>query len=117
MPWKSLSPAILEPVKKALQARRAHPALSRGGRVPLLAERDQLVMAKVTPEETVLVGVNLANEPKEVTVDVSNKVLVPGSALQPVLGESAAAFVPETGQIRWKLPAMSTVMVAGKTRP
>ncbi len=115
MPWKSLNPAILEPVKRALQVRREHPTLSRGSRVPLFAERDQLVMAKVTPEETVLVGVNLASEPREVTVDAS-RVLVPGSALQPVLGESTAAFVPETGQVRWKLPAMSTVMVAAKTK-
>jgi cyclomaltodextrinase / maltogenic alpha-amylase / neopullulanase len=116
MPWKSLNPAILEPVKRALQARREHPALSRGSRVSLLAERDQLVMAKVTPEETVLVGVNLASEPREVTVDAS-KVLTAGASgasLQPVLGESAAVFVPETGRIRWKLPAMSTVMVAAR---
>jgi hypothetical protein len=115
MPWKSLNTAILEPVKKTFQVRREHPALSRGGRIPLLAGKEQLVMAKVAPEETVLVGVNLSGEAREVTVDASG-VLAPGAALQPVLGESSASFT-EGGQIRWKLPPMSTVMVAARAKP
>ncbi len=115
MPWKILNPAILDPVKLALQARREHPALARGARVSLLAEKSQLVLAKVTPEETVLVGVNLAAEPVEVTVDVS-KILAPDAALEPVLGQSTVVRVPDTGRIRWKLPAMSTVMVAARGR-
>ncbi|HKI02039.1 MAG TPA: hypothetical protein VKK31_08670 [Thermoanaerobaculia bacterium] len=71
-------------------------------------------MAKVIPGETVFVGVNLANEPKEVSVDASG-LLAAGAALQPVLGESAAAFAAETGQLRWRLPAMSTVMVSASS--
>jgi hypothetical protein len=70
-------------------------------------------MAKVTPEETLFVGVNLASEPKEVSVDASG-LLAAGAALQPVLGESTATFTAENGQLRWKLPPMSTVVVGAK---
>ncbi|HEV8583147.1 MAG TPA: alpha-amylase family glycosyl hydrolase [Thermoanaerobaculia bacterium] len=112
MPWKELDAGLVSQIGRILQTRREHPVLSRGGRIPLLADRDQLVMAKVTPEETVLVGVNLAGEPKEVSVDVSG-LLAGSAALQPLLGESSASLTPES-HLRWKLPALSTVMVAAK---
>ena len=110
MPWKNLDTAQVARVRAILEARREHPALSRGGRIPLLAERDHLVMAKVAPEETVLVGVNLSGEPREVTVDVSG-LLPGGAALAPVLGEAPAAAV-EGGRLTWRLPPLSTVLVA-----
>ncbi|HEX6901074.1 MAG TPA: alpha-amylase family glycosyl hydrolase [Thermoanaerobaculia bacterium] len=117
MPWKSLDEGLIAQVRRILQTRREHPALFRGGRVPLLAARDHLVMAKVTPEETVFVGVNLAGEPREVAVDAAG-LLASGTALRPLLGESAATYDAEKGQLRWKLPALSTVMVsAGGTAP
>ncbi|HEV2845660.1 MAG TPA: alpha-amylase family glycosyl hydrolase [Thermoanaerobaculia bacterium] len=111
MPWKNLDEGLVAQVRRILQTRREHPALSRGGRVPLLAARDHLVMAKVTPEEKVFVGVNLAGEPREVVVDAAG-LLTPGAALRPILGESAATYDAEKGQLRWKLPALSTVMVS-----
>lgn len=116
MPWKSLNQGLIDQTRKILQTRREHPALSHGGRIPLLADRDQLVMAKVTPEETVLVGVNLSDQPREVTVDAAG-LLGAGATFQPVLGESAAAFSADTGQLRWKLPALSTAMVSVKAKP
>lgn len=112
MPWKGLNEELMGQVRKALEARRAHPALSRGGRTPLLADRDLLVMAKATPEETVLVGVNLASEPKEISVDAS-RLLPKGAALVPLLGD-APATLSETGQVKWRLPALSTVMVVAR---
>lgn len=110
MPWKSLDEGLMARVRRILQTRREHPALSRGGRVPLLAAKDHLVMAKVTPEEKILVGVNLAAEPREVVVDAAG-LLPAGAALRPLLGDSAATYDAAKGQIRWKLPALSTVLV------
>jgi glycosidase len=115
MPWKSLNENLMGQVRQALETRRAHPALSRGGRIPLLADRDQLVMAKVAPGETVLVGVNLASEPREVTVDVSGLLPVGTPALQPALGDAPASIRAETGQLKWRLPALSTVLVSVPT--
>jgi glycosidase len=115
MPWKNLNEDLMGQVRKALETRRAHPALSRGGRIPLLADRDQLVMAKVAPGETILVGVNLANEPKDITVDLAG-LLAPGATtLQPLVGNSPAS-VGETGQLKWHLPALSTVLVSVPAR-
>jgi glycosidase len=118
MPWKDLNQALVAQTRKILRNRREHPALSRGGRIPLLAEREQLVMAKVAPEETVLVGVNLSGEPREVVVDAAAILagVKAGAALQPILGESAAT-VQEDGRLHWKLPPASTVMVALKAAP
>jgi glycosidase len=114
MPWKSLNEDLVAQVRKSLETRRAHPALSRGGRIPLLADRDQLVMAKVAPGETILVGVNLASEAKDVTVDLAG-LLPPGAAgtaaVQPLVG-SAPASVTEAGQLKWHLPPLSTVLVS-----
>ncbi|MFL6194066.1 MAG: alpha-amylase family glycosyl hydrolase, partial [Thermoanaerobaculia bacterium] len=111
MPGKGLNESLVARTRTILKTRREHPALSRGGRIPLLADRNQLVMAKVTPEETVLVGVNLAAEPKEIEVDIAG-LLAAGATLRPVLGESAATWDAGTGRLRWKLPPLSTVMVA-----
>lgn len=111
MPWQSLDKALVAQVAKILKTRREHPALSRGGRIPLLAAKDHLVMAKVTPEETVFVGVNLGNEAKDVVVDASG--LLSGEVtLTPLLGDTSASFTPGTGQLKWRLPAASTVLVA-----
>jgi len=112
MPWNDLNTALGAQVRQALAARRSHPALTRGGRLPLLAERDILVMAKVAAEETALVGVNLGGEPREVTLDVAG-LFAGETNLAPVLGTAPATVSPE-GQLRWKLPAMSTVVVAVK---
>src|SRR6185312_695614 len=100
MPWKNLNEDLEARFRKALETRRAHPALSRGGRIPLLAERDQLVMAKIAPGEA-----------KDVTVDLAG-LLPPAAATLPPLVGDAPATVTETGQLKWHLPALSTVLVS-----
>lgn len=110
MPWKSLNEDLEGRFRKAVEARRAHPALSRGGRIPLLADRDQLVMAKVAPGETILVGVNLASEAKDVTLDLAGLLPAGAATLPPLVGD-APATVTETGQLKWHLPPLSTVLV------
>jgi cyclomaltodextrinase / maltogenic alpha-amylase / neopullulanase len=109
MPWGKLDTALIARIRAILQARKKHPALTRGGRIPLLSDKDVLVQAKVTPEETVLVGVNLSAAPRTVEIDPAG-LWRPGALLVPLLG-GPGADVGEDGRLRWELPPVSTVMV------
>jgi cyclomaltodextrinase len=109
MPWQKLDTALTGRLRAILQARKQHPALTRGGRLPLLADKDVLVQAKLAPEETVLVGVNLSAAPREVELDTAG-VLPPGAKLAPLLGDAPAA-VGENGRLKWQLPPLATVML------
>lgn len=115
MPWSSLDKGLMGRIQKILQLRREHPALTRGARLPLLAERDLLVMAKVTPEETVLVGVNLSGAPRKVDLDLAG-LLPAGAKPQPLLGEGPAT-VTEAGRLEWTLPANGTWLLAAPALP
>jgi glycosidase len=110
MPWGKLDAGLTGRIRDILKVRREHPALTRGERRPLLADKDILVMAKVAPEETVLVGVNLSGAPREVELDAAG--LVPaGAKTVPLLGAAAPA-AGENGRLKWQLPPLSTVMLA-----
>lgn len=115
MPWGKLDQALLGRIQKVLQLRREHPALTRGGRLPLLADRETLVMAKVVPEETVLVGVNLSGTPRKVELDVTGLVVFAGTGAgakpQILLGDSSAVLA-ENGRLEWTLPARGTWMLS-----
>ncbi len=111
MPWDSLDEALVSRVRKVLAARRAHPALWRGGRFPIRAEKELLLMAKKDATETVLVGVNLGKEPREVEVDLAGLV-ADGATLKSALGDSTFVPVPDSRKIRWRLPALSTSLLA-----
>ncbi len=111
MPWDSLDEALIARVRKVLEVRRAHSSLSRGGRLPIRAEKELLVMAKRDTEETALVGVNLGKEPREVEVDLTGLV-ADGTTLKSALGNSTFAPVSDSRKIRWRLPALSTSILA-----
>ena len=110
MPWGSLDAALVARVAKVLEVRRAHPSLWRGARLPIRAGKELLVMAKKDGGETTLVGVNLGKE-SEVEVDLDGLV-AEDVALRSVLGESTFAPVPGSRRIRWRLPALSTSILA-----
>jgi glycosidase len=102
MPWSALDEARIAKVRRALEARAAHPALRRGARLPLYADRQAIVMAKVSPEETLLVGSNVSDAPVTVTFDAPP----PATAFTPVLGTSSPTR-GEDGRLRWVLPPKS----------
>lgn len=113
MPWRALNENLFRQVSGALHARRRHPAMTHGARLPLVAEQDRLVMAKVAPQETLLVGVNLASEPAAVELDLGG---LPASTFEAVLGESlpkagAGGEDGEAAPLTWTLPPGSTVIV------
>lgn len=56
-------------------------------------------------------GVNLGKAPREVEVDLAGLV-ADGAALKSILGESTFTPVPESRKIRWRLPALSTSILA-----
>ncbi len=117
MPWGHLDQALMGRIQKILKLRREHPALTRGGRLPLLADRDVLVMAKTAPEETVLVGVNLSGAPRKLALDVAG--LQPdGAQPQQLLGDGPAV-ASAGGHLDWTLPPRSTsiISVSGLPKP
>ncbi len=110
MPWGSLNEPLVQRVSAVLGGRRDHPALTHGGRVLLMSDDDSLVMMKVHPDETVLVGVNVAKKATAVS-------FAPGSWLSadvsfaPLL-DAPAPEVDADGKLQWTLPPISTSLVS-----
>ena len=71
---------------------------------------DVLVQAKRAPEETVLVGINLAATPRTVEIDPAGLWPV-GATPVPLLGASPPVPAGD-GRLQWQLPPLSTVMLA-----
>lgn len=100
--WENLDEGLRGRVAKVFQTRRDHPALTRGERRGLFADREVLVMAKLVPEQTVLVGVNLASTPREVVLELD------AAGFAPLLGDTAPAM--SDGKTVWRLAANATSM-------
>jgi alpha-amylase len=106
MPWSKLDTQLTERVAAILKLRSQWPALTRGGRLPVLVEDHVLVMRKTHPAGDVLVAVNLA--------DTERTVALPAAALggrsagwTAVLG-STAPEAGDAGTVTWRLPPLST---------
>ena len=113
MPWDSLDRAYVQEIAAILQARRQHPALGRGARLPLATGRDFLVMAKVAPEETALVAVNLRTE--ERTVEFELGTLVDrGATLETLAGVTRPVSADGDAHWTWELPPLSASIVVHK---
>jgi glycosidase len=114
MPWGKLDQALIARVRDVLQARKAHSALGRGGRLPLVADRDVEVFAKVVATETALVGINLGATAREVVLDLG---AVPAQGLAPVVGPASAPTRAADGRLRWLLPPKSASIAAAAVAP
>jgi cyclomaltodextrinase / maltogenic alpha-amylase / neopullulanase len=110
MPWDGLNRPMVDMVSSYLKARRDHPVLYRGARLPLLAGPDTLVMAKREsgPGGTTvaLVGVNLGAADQTLTVPLAG-LLAPGTILTPLAGGGPAPLIAG-GTLTWTLPARTT---------
>lgn len=143
MPWDRLDPQRIARLGALFAARAAHPALARGARWPVQADRTSLVMAKTTADQTALVGVNLAAEPRTIEIDGS-RWFRDGAVPASVVGASSVAPATPAGApageepaaatsggaaggaprprdaarsiLRWTLPPMSTSIIAGPRR-
>ncbi|HYD99519.1 MAG TPA: alpha-amylase family glycosyl hydrolase [Alphaproteobacteria bacterium] len=106
MPWDGLDRAMVDRVSAYLKLRRENPVLRSGERVPLLADDTALVMAKREGGRVALVGVNLSDSPREVTVRAAG-LLQPGAALAPATGGEAPRVAAD-GTVTWRLAPVST---------
>lgn len=106
MPWDSLNQEMIGRVSAFLKARREHPSLTHGGRLPIFSDQDVLVMVKIGEDETALVGVNLGTEERRVELGAA----VPAGTSFTALG---TAPVPEAsdGGWTWRLPPGATSIV------
>lgn len=108
MPWDSLDEPLIERIRQVLRARAEYDALSRGGRLPLSADDDTLLMAKVYTDQVFLVAVNRSDESREVAVDLG--VLAESdSTFEAVLG-STAPERGEDGALGWRISPQSTAI-------
>lgn len=112
IPWDELDQDLLAQVQKLLAARRDHPALGHGARLPLLVDKDVLVFAKRHHQEIALVGVNLGNGPRRIELDLGT--LAGAGDFAALLGPAPARA---GGKITWELPALATSIGVVPTRP
>ncbi len=117
MPWAKLDAALVEKTARIFTARRAHPALIHGERLPLLADKTGIAFAKRTADETIVVASNLGTAPREITFDA--KGLAPtDSTFEPLFGEAKPSFATAEGNtLRWTLPPLSTTAVVVRPAP
>ena len=108
MPWGDLDERLIASVSAILGGRRSHPALTHGGRIPLMSSEDKLVMMKVHPDETLLVAVNLANVEQTVSFDPGAHVHA-DATFEPLLN-APGPDIADDGTVRWVLPPISTSM-------
>lgn len=111
MPWEALDAKLVERVRGVLAARKAHPVLARGARLPLFADRDALVMARLDGEETLLVGVNPGKASRVVSF-AAGALTGEKASFELILGSPGAALPEPAGSgLRWALPPASTLVV------
>lgn len=105
MPWDKLDTTLIERVSGVLRLRAQLPAITRGGRLPILADDDVLVMRKTHPSGDVLVAVNVSGSERTVTLPAA---AADGTTdWTAVLGSTAPRPAPD-GSITWTLPPLST---------
>ena len=106
-------PATLSYMQKLGGARKAHPALSKGTwTAPLWAEWDFLAYARVLPEETAVVLINIGGGEKAGELDVGPAGLADGAQLDEVLAGGSAGV--SAGKMPFSLPAMTAAIYVTK---
>jgi cyclomaltodextrinase len=93
---------LLEYFKGAIALRHAHPALRRGQFIQLFAAGDVFAFARRDEQETLIVALNVAAEPCEVSVP-AGAYYPDGTSLRHVFGQGMARPVSD-GRIAILLP-------------
>ncbi len=110
MPWGSLDQELIDRFSAVLAARAANPAMSRGGRRPLHADEETLVMIKTHDSGDLLVGVNAAAEPRTLRFPAP-AATADGLSFRRVLGDTVPSPVAER-TLDWTLAPNSTFVAA-----
>ncbi|MEJ2522584.1 MAG: alpha-amylase family glycosyl hydrolase [Gammaproteobacteria bacterium] len=105
MPWDDLDESAVAAVAEIFRARREHPVMSHGIRLPLLADDKTLVMARMHEGSLALVGVNLDAEARTVEFEFP-----PAAAgFEPLFGGAVPARI-DGARWRWELAPMKTAV-------
>jgi cyclomaltodextrinase len=88
--------------KELIALRKAHPALRTGALKRLYADQDVYAFARTLGDETILVAVNAAEQPRTVQIPVAEH-LADGASLAALYGQGAAAV--SGGSLMLELPA------------
>ncbi len=116
MPWNALDGALEERVRQFLAVRAEHAALTRGARLPVLADRTGLVMAKRGTGALALVALNTGKEPRTFAIDAA--AWFDGSlAPRVIAGGGTVALDKETGKLAWTVPPWTTSIIGGLPAP
>jgi len=105
MPWKALDAGLIERVSEILRLRGQIPAITRGGRLPILSDEEVLVMRKRHPSGDVLVGANLSGNERTVSFRATAAGGV--TSWRPALGTTQPSEASD-GMLSWTLPPRST---------
>lgn len=108
MPWDAPDRKLLARVQDVLRLRAQHPALARGGRLPLLSDEGVIAMAKVGAQETLLVAANVGEQPRELKLEVGT-LLPEKAALQVLWGGGAARL--EGRRVVWSVAAHAVAIL------
>ncbi len=111
MPWDDLDEPLIERVAEVLRERRDHPALIHGGRLLLASDDNSLVMLKMHPDETLLVGVNVSKVAQTVRFAPAARMMDSAIQFTPLRGAPQPVIAVD-GQVEWTLPPLSTSIVS-----
>lgn len=101
---------MLDFFKQAIGLRHAHPVLRHGSFEQLYAEGDCFAFARHDGTETLVIALNVAEEPREIRVPVAG-LLEAGAPLKHLFGAGEGQMAGE-GQARLSLPAREGVVLA-----
>ena len=99
---------MYEWTRDLLRLRREHTALRRGALLDLHFDEDSYAYARRDPQETIVVALNRAAAPKELTVPASYLELRDGARLEPLLVAKDSPAIA-AGSLKLTVPARSAV--------
>jgi cyclomaltodextrinase / maltogenic alpha-amylase / neopullulanase len=94
--------------KRLIAMRRAHPALRTGAYRRLYADADVYAFARADDDETLLVAVNVAEEPRSVVIPIDEDFEA-GAKPSAIYGENAVEL--SDGRIKIDLPARDGIVI------
>jgi len=106
MPWDGLDESLITAISEIFRAKRAHPVLTHGARLPLTADDTGLLMARLHRGTLALVAVNMGSGARAFQVPAQ---LSTGRTFRALAG----AAIPQTGggQAVWRLPPLTVGIV------
>lgn len=117
MPWEQLDAARVAQTAKVLRLRHELPALAAGARVPVQADDETLVFARVTGAQVALVALNPGAKPKTLNLGAEALPKLNGALFSVLGGSTFVELAPDGTRLRWILPPRSTSILVDTPPP